>query len=63
MDELSLLYKRDGVIYRGFTNLLDYKEEYTKMVKAVNPYGDGRARERTADILEDKERGSDGLAS
>ena len=28
--------------------------KYNKMAKAVNPYGDGHACERIADILEDK---------
>lgn len=28
---------------------------FNKMAKAVNPYGDGHACERIADILEDKE--------
>ena len=34
--------------------IVDIKEEYAKMAKAVNPYGDGRACERIADILEGK---------
>ena len=44
----------EEVIYNEFTKLLDNKEEYVEMVKAVNPYGDGRACERIADTLEDK---------
>ena len=39
------------------TNSLDYqkiKKEFNMMPKAVNPYGDGHACERIADILEDK---------
>ena len=44
----------EDVIYNEFTKLLDNKEEYSKMAKAVNPYGDGHACERIADILEDK---------
>ena len=44
----------EDVIYREFTKLLDNKEEYTKMAKAVNPYGDGYACKRIVDILEDK---------
>ena len=44
----------EEVIYNEFTKLLDNKEEYSKMAKAVNPYGDGHACERIADILEDK---------
>lgn len=38
-------------IYEAVTRLLD-KEEYMKMSKAVNPYGDGYASRRIADILE-----------
>ena len=32
--------------------LLDNEEEYQKMSKASNPYGDGKACKRIADILE-----------
>lgn len=31
--------------------LLDHPEEYAKMAKAVNPYGDGHACERIADAI------------
>ena len=51
---LKLVGTNEEVIYKEFTKLLDDKEEYAKMAKAVNPYGDGRACERIADILEDK---------
>ena len=51
---LKLVGTSEEVIYREFTNLLDNKEEYNKMAKAVNPYGDGHACERIEDILEDK---------
>ena len=43
------------IIYKGFTRLLDDNEAYAKMAKAVNPYGDGHACERIADIIEGKE--------
>jgi UDP-N-acetylglucosamine 2-epimerase (non-hydrolysing) len=33
--------------------LLEDREEYERMSKAVNPYGDGHAAERIADILEE----------
>lgn len=39
-------------IYKTFTELLDEPEEYKKMSQASNPYGDGFASERIADILE-----------
>ncbi len=42
-------------IYDAFTELLENKEIYNKMSKAINPYGDGHACERIADILEGKE--------
>ena len=51
---LKLVGTSEEVIYREFTKLLDDKEEYSKMAKAVNPYGDGHACERIADVLEDK---------
>ena len=52
---LKLVGTNEDVIYNEFTKLLDSEEEYTKMAKAVNPYGDGHACERIADILEGKE--------
>lgn len=55
VDTLKLVDTNEEVIYNEFTKLLDNKEEYAKMAKAVNPYGDSRACERIADILEGKE--------
>ena len=52
---LKLVGTDEEVIYNEFTKLLDNKEEYSKMAKAVNPYGDGHACERIADILEGKD--------
>ncbi len=49
---LRLVGTDEEVIYRTFTELLEDKERYGKMSKAVNPYGDGHACERIADILE-----------
>ncbi|GAA0084168.1 UDP-N-acetylglucosamine 2-epimerase (non-hydrolyzing) [Clostridium sp. CTA-7] len=34
-------------------NLINNKDEYTKMSKAANPYGDGLASKRIANIIED----------
>ena len=51
---LKLVGTNEEVIYNEFTNLLDNEEKYAKMAKAVNPYGDGHACERIADILEGK---------
>ena len=39
-------------IYKVFTELLDNREIYERMVHASNPYGDGQASARIADILE-----------
>ena len=41
-------------ILKGLNGIGNIKE-YNKMAKAVNPYGDGHACERIADILEGKE--------
>ena len=38
-----------------FKLLLEDKSEYEKLSKACNPYGDGHACERIADVLEGKE--------
>ena len=40
------------MIYKAFTELLENKEAYYAMSHACNPYGDGHACERIADILE-----------
>ena len=49
---LKLVGTDEDTIYRWFTKLLDDDQEYAKMAHAVNPYGDGHACERIADILE-----------
>ena len=41
-------------IYSAFTELLDNPDAYERMSKACNPYGDGHACERIANILEGK---------
>ena len=48
---LKLVGTSEEVIYREFKRLLDDKEEYNSMAQAVNPYGDGFACRRIADIL------------
>ena len=40
-------------IYESFSLLLSSRDEYEKMSRAANPYGDGNACIRIADILED----------
>lgn len=52
---LKLVGTDEEMIYSTFKLLLENEEEYKKMSKAVNPYGDGHACERIADILEGKE--------
>lgn len=49
---LKLVGTEEENIYRNFKLLLDNQEEYNKMAHATNPYGDGHACERIADILE-----------
>ncbi len=51
---LKLVGTNEETIYKEFKNLLDNKDEYEKMSKASNPYGDGFACKRIADILEYK---------
>lgn len=48
---LKLVGTDEEKIYDEFKTLLIDKDEYTKMSKASNPYGDGRACTRIADIL------------
>ena len=52
---LKLVGTDEETIYINFKNLLENEEEYKKMSRACNPYGDGLACERIADILEGKE--------
>ena len=51
---LKLVGTEEDTIYKEFSNLLSNRNEYKKMSKASNPYGDGHACERIADILEEK---------
>lgn len=50
---LRLVGTDEKVIYNAFKELLTNKDEYDKMSKASNPYGDGFACKRIADILEE----------
>ena len=52
---LKLVGTDEEVIYRTFKELLEDEAEYKKMSQACNPYGDGHACKRIADILEGKE--------
>ncbi len=51
---LKLVGTEEETIYSEFTKLLTDSEEYNKMSKASNPYGDGFACKRIADILIEK---------
>ena len=48
---LLLVVVEEEHIYNSIENLLNNKNEYAKMSKAGNPYGDGNASKRIADIL------------
>ena len=49
---LKLVGTDEKVIYDSFKDLLENKESYDEMSHASNPYGDGLACRRIADILE-----------
>jgi UDP-N-acetylglucosamine 2-epimerase (non-hydrolysing) len=49
---LKLVGTEEEKIFESFKTLLEDKTEYQKMSHAQNPYGDGKASERIADILE-----------
>lgn len=51
---LKLVGTDEGTIYENFKMLLEDQEVYRKMSTASNPYGDGFATKRIADILEGK---------
>ena len=51
-DTIYLIPDEENV-YREFKNLLINKEEYAKISKTSNPYGDGNACKRIADVLEE----------
>lgn len=51
---LKLVGTTEEKIYKEFSLLLSDTREYDKMSKASNPYGDGNACKRIADILEKK---------
>jgi len=48
---LKLVGTNEEVIYKTFKQLLEDQNEYDKMSKASNPYGDGFASRRIADII------------
>ena len=48
---LKLAGTDEKTIYKLTKELLENKEEYEKMSKASNPYGDGKASKRIADAI------------
>lgn len=48
---LKLVGTDEETIYKAFTNLLDDENAYNAMAHASNPYGDGHACERIADVI------------
>lgn len=52
---LKLVGTEEETIYKEFSRLLSDKPEYDAMSKASNPYGDGHACERIADVLEGRQ--------
>ncbi len=48
---LKLVGTDEAVIYENFKTLLEDRAAYDAMAKAKNPYGDGHASERIADVL------------
>ena len=48
---LKLVGTDEETIYRECTRLLDDKASYDAMARAANPYGDGHASERIADVI------------
>ena len=53
---LKLVGTDEETIYREFTRLLDDRKAYEQMAHAENPYGDGHACERIADILTGRQK-------
>lgn len=51
---LKLVGTEEQTIYKEFSRLLSDRDGYEAMSKASNPYGDGHACERIADIIENK---------
>lgn len=49
---LRLVGTDEENIYRNFRDLLENQDKYNKMAHSCNPYGDGNASKRIADILD-----------
>ena len=48
---LKLVGTKKEIVFQEAKKLLESTEDYQEMASAVNPYGDGHASERIADIL------------
>ena len=48
---LKIVGTDEETIYTEFNRMLSDSEAYSKMSRASNPYGDGHACERIADLL------------
>ena len=48
---LKLVGTDEETIYQSFTELITDRDAYMRMSNAVNPYGDGHASERIADVI------------
>ena len=51
---LRLVGTNEETIYKNFKELITNPSAYERMSKAINPYGDGQASERIANILSEK---------
>ena len=51
---LKLIGTDEEAIYREAKRLLEDEAEYQRMSRASNPYGDGTACKKIADILENE---------
>ena len=49
----KLVGTKEQDVYESIVSLLDDKDLYDEMAKAVNPYGDGHAAEKIVDVLEE----------
>lgn len=58
---LRLVGTEEEPIYRSFKELLENGEAYADMAHASNPYGDGHASERIADVLAEGKPGINGI--
>lgn len=56
---LRLVGTKEEKIYEEFDRLLRNEEEYRRMSMASNPYGDGMASKRIADVLEQEDEKQD----